>query len=400
LPQPGSESQRLALCGALLAVPLALNRPLWELTFVDGLKSGRIALIEKLHHSMADGFAAAESATVLLDLSPEPRSVDETSPWRVDNSPRACLGVASDLLRLAEIPLRAFAWGGWTALHPVRRSRAWVAKTAAVASMLRAGLIAPRSSLNARTGPGRELHIVRLNLDEIREIAHANKATVNDVVLTLVCQGLHTLMTKDGGLDSGAEVQALVPVGLGAGPGRGLGNRVSALFVRLPVGSSDPAANLSAIASVSKAHKKEHQDLAGAAMLRLLEPAPQSLLGLLAKLMQYQPFFNVIVTNVPGPSVPLYALGAQMVEAFPVVPLVGNQGIGVAALSYLDQMNLGILSDPTICPDVELFCQGVRAASANLRNCRNLDGMGRPRSASALDAAGPARTRPERDVGP
>jgi diacylglycerol O-acyltransferase / wax synthase len=127
------------------------------------------------------------------------------------------------------------------------------------------------------------------------------------------------------------------------------------------VGNGDPVSNLVTIASVSKAHKNQHQDLAGDAMLRLLEPMPQSLLSLLAKLMEYQPFFNIIVTNVPGPSVPLYALGSQMVEAFPVVPLVGNQGIGVAALSYLDQINLGILSDPTICSDVELFCDGVQA---------------------------------------
>ena len=204
---------------------------------------------------------------------------------------------------------------------------------------------------------------------------------MNDVVLTLVCHGLHRLMANDGALDSSAEVQALVPVGLATGLGRGLGNRVSALLVRLPVGKSDPASNLVTIASASKAHKSEHQELAGDAMLRLLEPAPQSLLGLLAKLLQYQPFFNLIVTNVPGPSVPLYALGARMVEAFPVVPLVGNQGIGVAALSYRDQINLGILSDPTICADVDVFCDGARAAFTVLRDVESHDVVGGCRSA-------------------
>ena len=207
LRSPGSESQLLTLCGGLLAVQLSRNRPLWELTFVDGLENGCIAVIEKLHHSMADGIAAAELATVLLDLSPEPRSVHAT-PWRIDDPQRGLSGAASDLLRLAEIPLRGLAWCGWTALHQVRRSRAWMTKTTAMTSVLRAGLIAPQSGLNARTGLRRDLQIVRLDLSEIRQIAHAKGATVNDVVLTLVCQGLHRLMAKDGVLDSSAEVQA------------------------------------------------------------------------------------------------------------------------------------------------------------------------------------------------
>jgi diacylglycerol O-acyltransferase / wax synthase len=110
--------------------------------------------------------------------------------------------------------------------------------------------------------------------------------------------------------------------------------------------------------------------------------------------LQHQPFFNIIVTNVPGPSIPLYALGARMVEAFPVVPLVGNQGIGVAALSYLDEMNLGILSDPSICPDVDPFCEGVRAAFADLRAVGH-DGIERPPKSGDRDDAEAARTRPE-----
>ena len=137
LRSPGTESQLLTLCGELLAAPLSRNRPLWELTFVDGLENGRIALIEKLHHSMADGIAAAELATVLLDLTPEPRSVHATQ-WQVDDPRRGLSGAASDLLRLAEIPLRCLAWGGWTALHPARRSRAWITKATAMTSVLRA----------------------------------------------------------------------------------------------------------------------------------------------------------------------------------------------------------------------------------------------------------------------
>ena len=365
-PAPGSETEFLQLCGDILSIPLSRDRPLWELTFIDGLEDGRIALIEKLHHSMADGIAAAELATVLLDLTPEPRAIDDPGAWRAEAPPSALNKASRDLSRLAEMPVRVLAWGGWTALHPVRRSRAWANKAAAVTSLLRTGLIAPRSPLNKRISAEREVHVVRLNLDQVRDVAHGHAATVNDVILTLVARGLHDLLVKRGTLEEGAELQALVPVGLEVGPERGLGNRVSALFVRLPVGSDDPMTTLRIVSSEAREHKMRHQELVADTFLRWLEPLPQSLIGAAAKLIRYQPFFNLIVTNVPGPSVPLYALGAKMVEAFPIVPLVGNQGLGVAALSYIGQINLGVFSDPTLCPDVEVFCEAARAALQDL----------------------------------
>jgi diacylglycerol O-acyltransferase / wax synthase len=365
-PAPGSEAELLHLCGDILSVPLSQDRPLWELTFIDGLQSGQIALVEKLHHSMADGIAAAELAMVLLDLTPEAPASEDPGAWRAQAPPSALYKASRDLRRLAEIPVRVLAWGGWTALHPVRRSRAWTAKATAMTSLLRTGLIAPPSPFNKQIGDAREVHVVRLNLDHVREVAHGHGATVNDVILTLVARGLHELLVTRGTLEEGAELQALVPVGLDVGPERGLGNRVSALFVRLPVGSDDPTATLRTVSSEARKHKEQHQELAADTFLRLLEPVPQSVIGGAAKLIRYQPFFNLIVTNVPGPAVPLFALGAKMVEAFPIVPLVGNQGMGVAALSYIGQINLGVFSDPTVCPDVRVFCEAARAALEDL----------------------------------
>jgi diacylglycerol O-acyltransferase len=95
--------------------------------------------------------------------------------------------------------------------------------------------------------------------------------------------------------------------------------------------------------------------------LRLFEPLPQNLLAAAAGIVQHQPFFNLVVTNVPGPPVPLYALGAKLLEAFPLMPLLGNQSLAVAALSYEEQFNLGVLSNPATCPDVDIFCAGIRA---------------------------------------
>jgi diacylglycerol O-acyltransferase / wax synthase len=367
-PGPGTEAELLALCGEILATPLPRDRPLWQLIFIDGLDNGQIAVVEKLHHSMADGIAAAELAIVLLDTSPEPDFIDDSSAtWRPDAAASVVDGVARDLLRMGELSLRFASWSAWTLLHPVRSARGCITKVAALTSVVRGGLIAPHSTPRGNIGPEREVHVVRLDLDEVRHIAHAQGATINDVVLTIVSHGLHCLLASHDDLDPETAVQALIPVGLDAGPGRGIANRVSAFFVRLPVGISDPLVSLHAITAVSKDHKGHHQELAGDSMLRLLEPAPQGVLALFAKVVQHQPFFNIIVTNVPGPRAPLYALGAQMLEAFPIVPLVGNQGLGVAALSYLDQINLGILSDPDTYPNVDVFCHGVQTALCILR---------------------------------
>jgi WS/DGAT/MGAT family acyltransferase len=195
-----------------------------------------------------------------------------------------------------------------------------------------------------------------MDLDAVREAAHRHGTTINDVVLTIVSGGLHGLLAARGDLEGTPELQALVPVGLAVGSGRQIGNAVSAFFVRLPVHEADAAAALASIASTTSAQKGQHQELVVALALRLLSPFPQAALSLSSWFLRHQPFFNLIVTNVPGPDVPLYVLGARMLEAFPIVPLMGNQGLGVAVLSYAGSLNLGVFSDPEVCPDVQAFC--------------------------------------------
>jgi hypothetical protein len=145
-----------------------------------------------------------------------------------------------------------------------------------------------------------------------------------------------------------------------------LDNQVSTLFVHLPLDQDEPADCLRLVAEETRAVKGLHQEAAFAGALRLLDPLPQGLLAVVSHLFQHQHFFNLIVTNVPGPPVPLYALGARLLEAFPVVPLIGDEGLAVAALSYDGSMTLGILSDPTVCPHVPLFCDGAEETMRRL----------------------------------
>jgi diacylglycerol O-acyltransferase / wax synthase len=357
LPNPGTEEQLLGLCGELLSVPLDRSRPLWELTFVTGLEDDRVALIERLHHSMADGLAAAELATVLLDLSPHPAEADQPTPWHPAAPASAMEATFRDLVELAGIGLRVPAWIGWSALHPIRRAASLQRTATAFASWLRGGIIAPRSPLNLDISASRAFHVVRIDLDEVKAVAHAHGAKVNDVVLTVVAGGLRPLLWGRGG-DLPEDFLAVVPVDMAGDVTRDMDNQVSTLFVRLPLDKEDPVECLGIISDETRALKAQHQEAAFARALRLLDPVPQSVLAFGSRLFQHQHFFNLIVTNVPGPPVPLYALGARLLEAFPVVPLIGDEGLAVAALSYDGSLSLGILSDPTVCPDIQVFCDG------------------------------------------
>jgi len=359
LPAPGTEAQLREACGDLLATPLRTDRPLWELVFVTGLDDGRVALVEKLHHAVADGIAAAELATVLLDLAPAMPPFDDSATWE-PGAPRSCVTRAlQDILSLTKISLRLPEALGAAMVHPIRSTRAALGFGAALVPMLPLRLIAPRSSLNNQISQQREVHFVRAPLERVHGVAQNHGATINDVLLSAISGGLRDILDKRGELDRTCELQALVPVGLDTQRKRTSGNGVSAYFVRLPIAEPDPARALAFVSRETKAQKGHHEELVPGSALRLLDPVPQGVLGEAARLLRRQPFFNLIVTNVPGPPVPLYALGARMLEVFPIVPLLGNQGLGVAALSYVDTFAIGVLSNPDVVPDVEIFCHGV-----------------------------------------
>ena len=293
---------------------------------------------------------------------PSLHGLRRSPPWRPEASPPPWRAALDDLLRLAALPVRAAKWYGQSILHPIRRTKEIAELVGAVGTLASSKIIAPRSSLNDPITEARSVTFVRLPFEQIHDVARSFEATINDVLLTVVAGGLRDLLMSRNELTEHGELQVLVPVGLDNSEGRGLANSVSALFVRLPIGMEDPVNVLKTVSAEVGEDKRHHQALAAATALRLLEPLPQNLLAAAAGMVQHQPFFNLIVTNVPGPPVPLFALGAKLLEAFPLMPLVGNQSFAVAALSYEGQLNLGVLSDPATCPDVEIFCEGVRSA--------------------------------------
>ncbi|MGD0083494.1 MAG: wax ester/triacylglycerol synthase family O-acyltransferase [Acidimicrobiales bacterium] len=367
LPSPGTEVQLADLCAELMAAPLDRDRPLWEMWFVDGLDGGRVAIIEKLHHAMADGLAGVELATVLLDIQRHPDlPPPSTEPWHPSPAPSLGAMLAHEIVRQSSAPLHAVSRQLDSLRHPVQAARHTAELAAAVSTVVTPHSIAPQCSLNVPVGEARRVLFLRQPLDDLQCVERRFGVTINDLLLTAVAGGIHRLLSARGERVEGRTVQVLVPVGMDHHGDHRLGNNVSAMLVRLPIGTLDPVARMQAVSHEAARCKRHHQAMAGELLVGLLEPWPQPVLSAATQLVHRQPLVNLVVTNVPGPGIPLYAMGARMLEAFPIVPLAGNLSVGVAALSYDGQLTVGILTDPDACPDASVLADGISRSFADL----------------------------------
>ena len=359
LDPPGGEEQLLRLTTGLHAALLDRSRPLWELWFVDGLAGGRVGLVEKVHHAMVDGVSGVDVATAILDLEPDPPAPAPAPPWRPERAPGAAALALEALADRVVTPgdvVRAVA-GAVRAARPT---------AAAVVGLEEEGLFAPRLSLNGPVGWGRRLEAIRLPLEEVRAIGRAHDATVNDVVLAAVAGGLRQLLLARGErLDR--DVKAFVPVSLRADHEHlELGNRVGGLFAPLPVGLPEPGVRLWVVSTWTKRAKRSSAPATLSGLLGAFDRLPPRIVGPVSRLIRHQPFVNLVVTNVPGPSFPVYLMGARMLETLPVVPLGANLTLGVGVLSYDGVLNLGVQGDTDACPDLDVFIDGLGESFAHL----------------------------------
>jgi diacylglycerol O-acyltransferase len=366
LPRPGSRSQLLTLTERVQAGPLDRNRPLWELWFVEGLEDGNIGLIQKTHHALVDGVSGVDVATVTLDFTPEPAALD-APPWTPEDRPSPEQLLVDTLLERVTEPAE-IARTARRALRGPRRALGRVTQVArSVSTLVGRDAIAPRTSLNQPVGRNRRFETMRVPLDDAKAVRRALGGTVNDVVLAGVAGGLARLLDSRGELAPGLTLKVMCPVSVrDESEKMQLGNRVSAMFVPLPVGEPDPVERLRAIRKAT-ADLKEREQAVGAAFLTdVSRYAAPTLMDLAARLVHRQPFFNLVVTNVPGPQVPLYCMGGRMLEAYPVVPLSRNLTIGVAILSYYGQLHLGLFADRDAVPDLDVLARGVEDGFAEL----------------------------------
>ncbi|MEJ3654138.1 wax ester/triacylglycerol synthase family O-acyltransferase [Actinomycetes bacterium KLBMP 9759] len=374
LPAPGTEAVLRELVGRILGRQLDRSRPLWEVYLVEGLADGRLAVITKTHHAMVDGLASMDIGTVLLDLTPEPRETppDDWRPGREPSGLRLLLGAADVALRRPRTVVETAA----RAVTDVRETVSSVGRT--LGGVLDAGRRAveakPVPALNAATGAQRRYGMARTTLADHRKVRKAHGGTVNDVVLTVVAGGLRRwLITRGEPLTASTVVRAMVPVSVRAraganSGGAAAGNNISAYLVDLPVTVDDPAARLAIIREGMEGHKRGGQAVGAAALIGLVGLAPPILHSLGARMAsQYSSMlYNVLVTNVPGPPRPLYAMGARMLDMFPMVPLGGGQSVAIGITSYDGGVHYGLTADRDAMPDVDVLAEALTDSLAEL----------------------------------
>jgi len=364
LPRPGGEDELKRLAGRVFSQALDRSRPLWELWLVEGLQDGRFALLSKTHHALVDGISGVDIATVLFDAAPDPMPV--TGPdaeWIPRPPPSQSQLLADALLERATAP-GEIVRGVRAALRGPRHLAGRVGEgLVGVGAMAWAGMNpAPPSPFNVRIGPHRRFTWVRGDLDTFKAIKDATGGTVNDVVLTVVAGALGRYMRLHGHPTDDVVLKAMVPISVRADVDRGaLGNRVSAMWAPLPVGMTDPIQRLLRIRHEMHGIKDSGQAVGAQVLTHLSGFAPPTIVAQAARLQARQRFFNVVVTNVPGPQFPLYLLGHELDAIFPLVPLATNTALGIAIMSYNGQLNFGLSADFDALPDVEMLAEEIES---------------------------------------
>ncbi len=365
LPPPGSAEQLCDFVAELFSHPLDRNRPLWEVVLVEGLEQGRWALAQKTHHCLVDGVGSVDVVQLLLDEQPEP-APPQTLPAQPPPASRAGRLPASVVQATTA---GAHAAGG--ALHAARHPGEALTKSRALAELLvRDQLIgAPRTSLNVQIGQARRFVTVRVPLAELKAIGRELHGSVNDLVLTACSAGLRSLLRSRGEKLPARGLRAMVPMNLRDASGKlALGNRVTSLFVDLPVAEGDALRRLRAITRSTRRLKYTGAAEGPTTLMDLAGVAPPAVVhAALARTSLSTRLFNLTITNVPGPQRPLYAFGAQLRELYPVVPLAADHAVGIAIFSYNGTLVFGINADAESTRDIDVLADGIAEGLEELR---------------------------------
>ena len=367
LPQPAGEAELRRLAGRVFAQRLDRTKPLWELWLVDHVGDDRFAIISKTHHCLVDGVSGVDLATVLFDLDPDPPEPPPAEPWYPRPEPSRATLLADALTERASTPVGLARAVADAVRHPQDAVAGGVSAVGGLAALTQAGLGgAPSSPLNVRIGPHRRFAWVDGDLAVFKDIKNALGGTVNDVVLAVVAGALRTHFLAHG-YDIDTELKAMVPISVRAESERGaLGNKVSAMYAPLPIGLEDPIARFRAIHEAMRGLKESGQAVGAEVLTSLAGFAPPTILAQAARLQTVQRFFNVTVTNVPGPQFKLYLMGRPLRRLYPQVPLIENAALGIAIMSYDGRIDFGLLGDYDALPDLGDVATALDGAIAEL----------------------------------
>jgi diacylglycerol O-acyltransferase / wax synthase len=369
LPAPGTWEQLQELTARIFSQQLDRSKPLWEMWLIEGLEENRFALITKTHHSLIDGIAGIDLATVLFDLSPDPPPIAHSGrPWQPHSEPGTAQLIGAGLLGALRAGIE-LAEGAIDALthpeHALARARE---AAEGVGEIVWAGLNpAPETPLNVPIGPYRRFVGISSELADFKTVKNAFGGTVNDVVLAVVAGALRSFLISRGRHTQGVELRALVPVSVRAEDQHDqAGNRIVAMRGPLPIYIADPIQRLRFVSQAMDGLKESKQALGAEMIAGAQNFAPPTILAQASRLNFSTRLFNLIVTNIPGPQFPLYVLGREMLQAMPVAFLPENQALAIAIMSYNGQMNFGLLGDFDALPDIDSIGENIAAELANL----------------------------------
>jgi WS/DGAT/MGAT family acyltransferase len=368
LPEPGGEEELKRLAGRVFSQALDRSKPLWELWLAQGLERDRFAILTKTHHAMVDGVSGVDIGTVLFDLEPVPDPAPVEDDWVPQKEPGTTELVARGISDLVAAPVQLAERAIEAVRHPEHAAKKLAEAAEGVGEIISAFADpAPDVPLNVDIGPHRRYIWARSELATFKGIKDSLGGTVNDVVLAVVTGALRNWLKQRGIRTEGLELRALVPVSIRNQDERGeLGNRIALMRGPLPVYVEDPVRRLRVISAAMEDLKRSKQALGAEVISRFNDFAPPTLLAQASRINFSTRLFNMIVTNVPGPQIPLYVLGRELEEVFPVAFLPQNHALAVAIMSYNGRVGFGLLADYDSMEDVETISSGIEESLAEL----------------------------------
>jgi WS/DGAT/MGAT family acyltransferase len=369
LPAPGSWEQLQDLTARIFSQQLDRSKPLWEMWLIEGLEDDRFALITKTHHSLIDGIAGVDLATVLFDISPDPPQIPNSGrPWQPHREPGTAQLLAAGVVGAVRTGVTLLEDVMDAVSHPDRAMGRAREVAEGLGELVWAGLNpAPETPLNVPIGPHRRFVGVTASLEDFKTVKNAFGGTVNDVVLAIVAGALRTFLMSRGRRTEGVEMRALVPVSVRGQDEHGEGgNRIVVMRGPLPIYISDPLHRLRFVSHAMDGLKESKQAVGAEVIAGAQNFAPPTILAQASRLNFSTRLFNLIVTNVPGPQFPLYVLGREMVLAVPVAFLPENHALAIAIMSYNGQMNFGLLGDFDALPDIDKIGHSIEGELAYL----------------------------------
>jgi WS/DGAT/MGAT family acyltransferase len=358
-----SAAERLEdLADAVLSEPLRRDRPLWEFWIAPELADGSIGLVGKAHHCMVDGLAAVELGVLLLDAEPE-ASAGDTDEWRPAATPHALELLARGAWDRTREPLGLLKAPLEFARAPLALPRFALRTGRALAGAVLP--VAPPSLLNAPSSPDRHLATARRPLDELRAIKNHHGVTVNDVLLAAVAGALR--LHAERRQERPRDLKAMVPVNVRSEAVGELGNRITFMFVELPASSPDPLDRLWRVSDATRTRKEAGVPEDADAAMQALAYAPQTVQKAAAHALASPRVYNLVVSNIPGPRMPMYLRGCRLREAYPVVPLSERHALSIGMTTIGSDACFGLYADPETLPDSDLLARDLHAALDELR---------------------------------